>query len=680
MTAPEERAAAEGDGGSAPARSEKPSRHTETAPLLRRLVRYAKPYLALLAAALFFTLGFAVCRHGRAYLLKPLVDDVLLPHRSGAEATDEENLRGLELYSLAPGDAAAPEAEVGAPDARSEAPTDAASPGSHKTEGSSRGDTRSEEVYAAFRRVLLAALAIVLVMPIMLFARIYLLQYTLGAISIDIKKELASKLLALPLKYHRSTYRGDVLSRALNDANAAEAALKLVFSEFLEAVVMVAIGAATLLLISWQLALVALLSAPLVVGVLAFFSQRIRRTASRRQEQLGEVTQRLVAILSGIKVIKAFRGEEMENQAFRDETQKLFKRVMKVVKNRVLSRSLVEMINNAMGIGLLVLGTLLVLQSRWDLTPGKVTAFAMVLLTTYKPVKTLSKGWVGLMDSLASAERFFHILDTPAVVPDPPNAAKIDGVHQSICFKDVYFSYGREKVLCGVSLDVKPNEVVAIVGRTGTGKTTMMDLLLRFEEPDAGGIEIDGVDLKQISRDSFLDQIAVVTQEPFLFDTTIRQNILYGRPDADEETFAAAVRAAHVDEFVDQLPDGYDTRVGEFGVMLSGGQRQRITIARAILKNPSILVFDEATSSLDAKTERTVQEAIDSLRGDRTIFVIAHRLSTIRNADHIVVLEQGCISQEGQHEDLLEQSGLYRDLVSLQTEPGEAQEQAPRQG
>jgi len=637
------------------------------------MARYAKPHLALVIAALFFSLLFAVSRYGRAYLVKPLMDDVLLPHRGGVEADVGENLRTPEIYSLAASQAPTAAAANDTRASGIEAPAAPATPDSHPTDAAGEKSIYTEEVRAAFRMVLLAALLIILIMPVALFARTYLLQYALGAISVDIKKQLAAKLLSLPLTYHRTTHSGDTLSRTMNDAQAAEIALRLLFVDFVQAGIMVAIGAGTLALISWQLALIALLSAPLIVGVLAFFSKKVRRTATRRQEQLGEVTQRLVAILSGIKVIKAFRGEDMENQAFRRETDKLFKRVMKVVKNRVLSRSLVEMLNNAMGMGLLILGTVLVLQNRWGLTTGDLVAFTMVLATTYKPIKAMSKGWVGLMDSLSSAERFFHILDTPAVVPDPPGAVEIDGVREAIRFENVHFSYGREQVLCGVSLEVKPNEVVAIVGRTGTGKTTMIDLLLRFEEPDAGSIEIDGVSLDRIARDSFLDQIAVVTQEPFLFDTTIRQNIRYGRPDADDEAFAAAVRAAHVDEFVEQLPEGYDTPVGEFGVMLSGGQRQRITIARAILKNPSILVFDEATSSLDAKTERAVQEAIDSLRGKRTIFVIAHRLSTIRNADRIVVLEQGRISHQGSHDELLEQSVLYRDLVSLQTEATESQ-------
>jgi ABC-type multidrug transport system fused ATPase/permease subunit len=287
----------------------------------------------------------------------------------------------------------------------------------------------------------------------------------------------------------------------------------------------------------------------------------------------------------------------------------------------------------------------------------------MILVTTYKPVKTLTTAYANVMETLAGAERLFYVLDMEEEVPDRPDAQPMSGLSHSIRFRDVHFDYGESEVLRGVDLEVRPGEVIAIVGRTGTGKSTLTDLLLRFHDPTRGSIEVDGVDLRDLQRNSFLDHVAVVTQEPFLFDATIAENIRYGRPDASDQEVCDAAAAASADEFIEKLPKGYDTPVGEFGLRLSGGQRQRITIARAILANPAILVFDEATSALDAKTERAVQVAIEALRGQRTIFLVAHRLTTIRHADRIVVLDEGRVAEIGDHESLMARPGIYRELV-----------------
>jgi ABC-type multidrug transport system fused ATPase/permease subunit len=399
------------------------------------------------------------------------------------------------------------------------------------------------------------------------------------------------------------------------------------------------------------------------------FNSRIRRSARRRQETVGDVTGRMIEILAGIKIIKAFQSEAAERQAFRAETRKLFRRSMKAAKNRVLARGFIVMLTNFLTITMLILGVMMVLSGRFGISAGDLAAFAMVLSTTYGPIRSLAKAWVKLVDSQPSAERFCAILDTPGEPEDPPDAVRIDGVHDRVSLRDVSFSYGRESVLDHISFDVEAGQVVALVGQTGAGKTTIADLLMRFYEPTSGSITIDGVDLRRIQRESLLDQIAIVTQEAFLFDGSIRENIGYGRKGASEDEITAAAVAAHVDEFVDGLPDGYDTEVGVDGVRLSGGQRQRITIARALLKNPAILIFDEATSALDSKSEHLVQDAIESLLGGRTVFMIAHRLSTIRGADQIVVIEGGGVSQCGTHQELSRTSGLYRELVDIQTAP-----------
>jgi ABC-type multidrug transport system fused ATPase/permease subunit len=342
---------------------------------------------------------------------------------------------------------------------------------------------------------------------------------------------------------------------------------------------------------------------------------------------------------------------------------------MKVVENRALARTFIEALNSAIGVAVVLVGILLVLDN-WGLSLGSLLSFAFAMQATYRPVKDLTKAWTQLQDAMPAADRFFELLDAPGEASDPPGAVPFQGVREGVRFENVSFSYGREPVLRDVSLDVGAGETLAIVGRTGAGKTTLVDLLLRFFEPERGQIRVDGVDLRSIERRSLLDRVAVVSQEPFLFSGTIRDNIRYGAPAASDAEVEAAAEAAHVSEFVEGLPDGWDTDVGDAGLRLSGGQRQRVTIARALVRDPAILVFDEATSSLDAKSERSVQQAIDALQRGRTTFVIAHRLSTVRHADKIVLLEQGRVAAVGSHAELLERSPLYRELVSLQTGEG----------
>ncbi|MEE9607700.1 MAG: ABC transporter ATP-binding protein [Myxococcota bacterium] len=614
---------------------------------LWRIFGYARPHAALVAVSLGLSLAFGAALYARAYLVKPILDDVLLPQGAAVAAPQPSDwLRLLGGDSTARREQPAP----APPDPRRRADLER-----HVREG--------------FARVVLAAAVVIFSLPLLQFGRVYASEHFLGRVYIDIQRHVCARLLALPLRFHHDHRRGDLLSRTLRDASSAHGALGLLFADFAPAVLTVGLGVALLFAISWQLALVALWLGPLLFTVVALFGTRIRRSARRRQEKYADVTQRLVEILSGIKVIKAFRAEPLEEAAFRRETRRLFRRTMSAVRQRVFARSLVEMLNNAVAIGLLILGSLLLLRGRWGLTLGDLAAFAAVLATTYKPVKDLAKASVGLLDAQPAAERLFELLDSPAEIEDAPDAVAIERVATGVRLRDVSFSYGREPVLRHVSFEVKAGQVVAIVGPTGSGKTTLTDLLLRFYDPVSGAIEIDGVDLRRIQRGSLRRQIAVVTQEPFLFDGTIRENIQYGRPEATEAETLAAAQAAHVDEFALRLPAGYDTQVGAGGARLSGGQRQRVAIARALLVDPAILIFDEATSALDSKSERYVQDAIEALLGGRTVFVIAHRLSTIRRADRIVVLENGVVTQLGTHAELVREGGLYRELLDLQAAP-----------
>lgn len=573
-------------------------------PLLMRTMSYVAPYAGTIAITFGFSALYTLGRNGRAYLLKPLLDDAI------------------------------PNADL-----------------------------------SLFLKLGLMGAGLVLIAPIAIFGRGYLTKLVLGKVVLDIRTALAAKLLRLPLSQHRIVHSGETLTRTLLDAGEAQNANKVIFTSFLQAGVSILGAVATMFFISWQLTLLSLVTMPLMILVMTFFAGRVRGNARRRQEKLSEVTSRLSNIISGIKVIKAFRGETAENKAFAKAAKRFQGRQMKVVMQSMLSNSLVELINGLTALAVIFVGAYLAIHGTWGLTIGGLGAYVLAAATTYAPLRDISKGWPELMESLASAERFFEILDEQEEPADRPNARVAKELQVAVEFEHVSFSYdGETPVLCDISFRAERGEVVAIVGPTGAGKTTLADLLMRFYDPDAGAIKIDGIDLRDLKRESFLDQVAVVTQEPFLFDASIRENILYGRPDADEAAFQDAVRTAHVNEFVDQLPGSYETGVWEGGLRLSGGQRQRITIARAILRDPSILVFDEATSSLDAKTERIVQDALDALQGRRTVFVIAHRLSTIRRADRILVLDRGRIIAQGTHDSLMKQGGLYSELVSLQAE------------
>lgn len=607
--------------------------------------------MGLLVLALLFAGLYAGARTARAYLIKPFWDIVV---QNQMEQPGQPSWRDWVEASGLPGITAEPEADGAGTDAENPLAGD---------------EVIASKVRETLPRLLLATLVLLVILPLSNFGQQYLTHYLLGRVLVDIQQDLCRKLLALPLGFHQETSRGEVLSRVMNDAQRAHVALQLLFSEMAPSILLLTAGIATLFAVSWQLTLSLVVVGPLVAGIIAFFGRRIRTNARRRQESQGDVTHRLVQILAGIKVIKAFDASKAEEDAFERENLRYFRRNMKVVKYRSFSRATIEAINNSLGMVFLLVGFGAVLGGLFDLTFGSVFSFILIMQSScYRPMKEITKGWTKLQEATPSAQRFFDLLDTPSDTADEPDAVSLPPLSRGIRLDHVGFSYGREPVLEDVSIDVAAGEVVAIVGRTGSGKTTLADLLLRFYDPDTGSIAVDGVDLRQAQRRSWLDQVAVVTQEPFLFSGSIGDNVRYGRPGASEAEVAAATRAAHVDEFVERLDAGLDTDVGEAGTLLSGGQRQRITIARAILRDPRVLIFDEATSSLDAASERYVQEAIESLLGGRTVFLIAHRLSTIRRADRILVLDEGRVAACGPHEELMAQGGLYAEWTALQNE------------
>ena len=618
---------------------------------LVRLLAYARPYVGLILLAVVLAVGFSAGRYGRAYLIKPVFDDVIGPSQALHQAGDS---LPFDIADWVPGMEVAEKASPDAPPAEE-----------------FDNERLKSEIRDSLGNIIMAMLLIIFAMPLIMFGREYTVAWVMGRISLDMKLEMCGRMLNLPLRFHKDKRRGDLYARLMGDVSQAHSALNMLFGDFVEAAVMLVVGAAALVYVSWKLSFVMLITGPLIFLTISVFGRRIRKNAHRRQRQFADVTSRLVEILEGIKVIKAFRAEKYELGGFSRASNRLFRRGMRVVVTSMMARVLVDGMNNLASIGVLVLGIYLVLGGHWGLSMGDLAAFSAISVTLYKPVRKLARGWVSLMDVQPSAERYFEVIDSPDEIDEAEDAVAIGRFARSIRYQDVSFSYGREPVLRHVDFEVKRGEMIAIVGRTGAGKTTLVDLLLRFYDPSEGRIEIDGVDLRGVRRDELLDQMAVVSQEPFLFDGSVRDNIRYGRLEASEEEILTAARAAHVDEFVGELPDGYDTEVGAAGTRLSGGQRQRVTIARAILRDPAILVLDEATSSLDSKSERLVQDAIDKLMPGRTAFVIAHRLSTVRSASKILVLEEGRVSQIGTHDELLAESGLYRELVEIQTGSGD---------
>ena len=482
----------------------------------------------------------------------------------------------------------------------------------------------------------------------------------------DIRKEIYESLTHQSLSFFTHRKTGELLGRITYDVTLLQGAVSTTVTSLMRDIMSIIFLLAVIFNADWVLALLSLIVFPIMVYPIIHFGQKMRKASYDGQVAMGAMSSLVEETVGGIRVVKAFGMEKYERSRFKEITKDFMTHQVRVLKVQALSFPIMEFVAGLGIAGILLYGGLQVAEGKSD--AGTLMSFIVSLLLLYDPVRRLSRANNEIQQGLSAAERIFEILDTPVPVTDKVNCVELEKFEHHITFENVGLTYPQasKPVLNGIDLTVNNGEIVALVGRSGAGKTTLANMILRFMDPTSGAIKIDGFDLRDISQNSLRQHMALVTQEIVLFNDTVLNNIAYGHETIDRERVIEVAKIANAHEFIDKLDEKYDTLVGERGVILSGGQRQRLSLARALLKNAPILLLDEATSSLDTESERLVQQAIDKLMHGRTVVVIAHRLSTIRNADKIVVLDGGKITQVGSHDALLREGGLYAELHQLQ--------------
>ena len=514
-------------------------------------------------------------------------------------------------------------------------------------------------------------IAIFVVRGLFWYGQNYLMSYVGQSVIIDIRAAVFKKLQRLSVSFYDKNKTGTIMSYVTNDVNALQSAMVENTIEMITEGFILIGSVVAMIYLDWRLTLFTVCTFPVVLWFMEFFGKKIRKTGGRIQECTADITSVLQESVASARVIKSFVREDYEVDRFDVENRANFRANM---KNAQLMATLTPVVELVAAIGV----TMIIWYGGNNVINGTITAGSLVAFLTYavnisNPIKRLTRVIGNIQKALAAAQRVFMIIDMPEEIAESRDAKQLPEVSGKVEFQNVSFAYDdKGNVITDLSFSVKPGEVIAIVGPSGAGKSTIANLLPRFYDVNKGDIKIDGHSVREVTLDSLREQVGIVPQETMLFNGSVYNNILYGRLDATKEEIEAAAKAANAHDFIMQLTDGYETKLGDRGVNLSGGQRQRIAMARSILKNPRILILDEATSALDTESERVVQEALDRLMVGRTSFVIAHRLSTVKNADKILVLEKGNLVESGTHDELLALDGLYAHLYKIQYRNKEA--------
>jgi subfamily B ATP-binding cassette protein MsbA len=590
--------------------------------LYRRLLQLVKPYWLKLAFAMVFMIFVSLLTSAQAFLVKPAIDGVFF--KKGGVPPFIQNI----IVQLGLGDLL---------------------------------------LKKGMEMLLLLPIAIILLFLLkgaFDYGQAYLMNYVGLRVVADIRQKLYDHLQTLSLSFFTRTPTGILIARITNDVNLVQGSVSNAITSLIKDAVTILGLTAVVFYQDWKLGLIAFVIFPIAIIPIKEFGKKLRKFSRKGLQRMGSLTTFLHETITGNRIVKAFNMEDYEKRRFAEENERYFKIFLKRIKIRALSHPLMELLG---GIGIAIIiwvGGYKVVQG--EMTPGTFFSFMTALLMLYAPVRNLNKVNLEIQEGLAAATRIYELLDTVAEIREEKGAFPLPPVSKGIEFKAVTFKYDSAPVLKSVSFHVRAGEIIAIVGMSGAGKTSLVNLLPRFYDVEEGQILIDGHDIRNVTLKSLREQIGLVTQQTILFNDTVRSNITYGSLERSDQEIIEAAKAANAHHFIQRLPRGYDTVIGEGGVKLSGGERQRISIARAVLKNAPILILDEATSSLDSDSEAEVQMAMDALMKGRTVYVIAHRLSTIRNANRIIVLSSGEIMEQGTHNELMERNGEYRRLYDLQ--------------